>query len=88
MHVYPSADRLTCFVAEITDRKKAEAALQESEERLAGELVTMNRLHELTLRLFAAIDLRQAMDEVLEAVTALWARTWVTYGSMTPAETR
>jgi PAS domain S-box-containing protein len=35
MHVYPSAERLTVFVAEITDRKKAEAALQESEERLA-----------------------------------------------------
>jgi PAS domain S-box-containing protein len=71
MHVYPSAERLTFFVAEITDRKKAEAALQESEERLAGELVTMNRLHELTLRLFGAIDLRQAMAEVLQAVTAL-----------------
>ena len=71
MHVYPSAERLTFFVAEITDRKKAEAALQESEERLAGELATMNRLHELTLRLFGAIDLRQAMAEVLEAVTAL-----------------
>ncbi|HEX7226209.1 MAG TPA: PAS domain-containing protein, partial [Candidatus Binatia bacterium] len=48
LHVYPSAERLTFFVAEITDRKKAEAALQENEERLAGELATMNRLHELT----------------------------------------
>ena len=71
MHVYPSAERLTVFVAEITERKKAEAALQESQERLAGELVTMNRLHELTLRLFGALDLREAMAEVLEAVTAL-----------------
>jgi PAS domain S-box-containing protein len=71
LHVYPSVERLTFFVTEITDRKNAEATLQQSKERLAAELATMNRLHELTIRLFGAMDLAAAMSEVLEPVLAL-----------------
>ncbi|MET0918649.1 MAG: PAS domain S-box protein [Burkholderiales bacterium] len=52
---------------DITARKQAEAALRDSERRLAAELVTMTRLHALSTRLLAAPDLRTALEEVLDA---------------------
>ena len=51
---------------DITAQNRMEAALRESEERLADELAAMSRLHALTTRLVAATDLGPALDAVLE----------------------
>jgi PAS domain S-box-containing protein len=51
---------------DITDRKRAETALRQSEERLASELAATSRLHALSSRLLSADDLAVALDDVLE----------------------
>jgi PAS domain S-box-containing protein len=51
---------------DITDRKRAEAALRQSEERLAAELEATTRLHALSSRLLSADDLTAALKDVLE----------------------
>jgi PAS domain S-box-containing protein len=63
-----------CFTRDITDRKRAERALKESQERLEAELDSMSRLHALSTRLVSATDLRSALDDVLgEAVYMMGA---------------
>ena len=51
---------------DITERKRAEAALRHSEGRLAAELEATTRLHDLSTRLLSAADLTTALDDVLE----------------------
>jgi signal transduction histidine kinase/DNA-binding response OmpR family regulator len=51
---------------DITDRKRAEAQLRASEQRLAAELEAMSRLHALSSRLMAVVDVRTALDDLLE----------------------
>jgi PAS domain S-box-containing protein len=51
---------------DVTDRRRAEDALRESEGRLADELEAMTRLHALSTRLLAADNLHTALDDVLE----------------------
>jgi len=56
---------------DVTDRKRAEAALHESEARLADELAAMTRLHELSDRLLTISDLPAGLGEVLDTAIAL-----------------
>src|SRR4051812_29731796 len=56
---------------DITERKRAEEALRETQARLEAELSAMNRLHALSTRLLASPDLRSALEEVLDAAVAL-----------------
>jgi PAS domain S-box-containing protein len=48
------------------ERRRAEEALRDSEQRLAAELEAMTRLHALSTRLLSANDLNTALDDVLE----------------------
>src|SRR5262245_17250571 len=56
----------TGVVRDITERKKAENKLLESEQRLAAELEAITRLHALSTRLLSADNLHTALDDVLE----------------------
>jgi PAS domain S-box-containing protein len=51
---------------DVTERKRQEEALQQSERRLAAELDAMTRLHSLSARLLSADNLTKALDDVLE----------------------
>lgn len=52
-------------VSDVTKRHQAEAAVRESEARLASDLAGMRRLYRLHARLSDGIDLRAALDEIL-----------------------
>jgi two-component system CheB/CheR fusion protein len=62
----PVAGVVITFV-EITDRRRAEEALRRSEERLAAELLALQRMHDLVARLLVSPDQRTAVDEILQA---------------------
>ena len=51
---------------DVTERKQAEEALRQSEQRLAAELGAMTRLHSLSMRLLSTTNLRTALEDVLE----------------------
>ena len=51
---------------DITDRKRSEAALHQSEERLAAELAEIRRLHALSSRLLSADSFTSALEDVLD----------------------
>jgi PAS domain S-box-containing protein len=51
---------------DVTEGRRAEKALRESEERLAADLEAMTRLHDIGTRLLACDDLRTALEDVLE----------------------
>jgi PAS domain S-box-containing protein len=55
-----------CFTRDVTERKRAEAALRQSQEQLAAELEATTRLHALSTRLLTAVDLHEALDDVLQ----------------------
>jgi PAS domain S-box-containing protein len=65
-----SDDTLVGIGIDITDRKRAETALRESEGRLVSELAATGRLHALSSRLLSADDLATALDDVLENAIA------------------
>jgi two-component system, chemotaxis family, CheB/CheR fusion protein len=56
---------------DISERKKAQESLRQSEERLAQEVRTLEMLHELATRLIASTDLRAAHSDLLEAGAGL-----------------
>src|SRR5262249_7456233 len=56
---------------DISARKRAEAALRESEKRLAAELAGMSRLQELSTRLVQEGDLTSVLLEILDTAIAL-----------------
>src|SRR5262249_35611659 len=51
---------------DITDRKRSEAALRRSEERLAAELEEITRLHQLSTRLLSPGNFASALEDVLD----------------------
>ncbi|WP_160939386.1 PAS domain S-box protein [Teichococcus coralli] len=55
---------------EVGARLRAEAALRDSEARLAADLVGMQRLHDLHARLARETDLTAALREILQAACA------------------
>jgi signal transduction histidine kinase len=55
---------------DISDRKRAEAALLRSEERLAQELAAITRLHELSMRLLSANLPGPALQDLLDSSIA------------------
>lgn len=56
---------------DVTQRKRDEQALRQSEQQLAAELAAMVRLHELVGRLFTCSEIAAAMEEVLNATVTL-----------------
>jgi len=65
------AVRMVGAMQDITDRKQAEAALRESEGRLAKELRVMQRLQALSTRLIRHDELHLLLQEILSASTDL-----------------
>jgi PAS domain S-box-containing protein len=58
---------------DISERKRAETALRESEKRLAAELAGMSRLQEVSTRLVQAGDSTSLLLEIIDAAIALTA---------------
>lgn len=56
---------------EITDRKRAEARLRESETQLSTELAAMKRLYQVVVKLSASHEVTAAMEDVLDAAIEL-----------------
>jgi PAS domain S-box-containing protein len=62
--------RITGVNMDVTERKQAEAALRQSEQRLTEELEAISRLHALSTRLLAVVDVLSALDDLLENAIA------------------
>lgn len=59
--------RMLGATVDITDRKRAEMALRESERRAALELSAMQQLHQMTTHLLGMREIPNALEEVLDA---------------------
>jgi PAS domain S-box-containing protein len=53
-------------ITDIHEQKLAEEALRQSEQRLTEELEAISRLHALSTRLLAVVDVHTALDDLLE----------------------
>jgi PAS domain S-box-containing protein len=67
------AIRLTGTTVDITDRKRAEQRLHESERSLTAELAGMTRLQEVSTRLVQAGDSTSLLEEIVDAAIAITA---------------
>jgi PAS domain S-box-containing protein len=56
---------------DVSERKRAEQALLESERRLAAEAAALAKLNELSIRLWRSRSLNEGLDEILAAVIDL-----------------
>jgi hypothetical protein len=68
-----SVDYFVALVQDITERKRAEEALRESERCLAAELAGMKRLQEVSTRLVRAGDWTSLLLEIVDAAIAATA---------------
>jgi PAS domain S-box-containing protein len=59
-------DGWVAVVIDLTEHRRLEEALRESEARLTAELEAVSRLHALSTRLLAVVDIRAALDDLLE----------------------
>jgi signal transduction histidine kinase/CheY-like chemotaxis protein/HPt (histidine-containing phosphotransfer) domain-containing protein/PAS domain-containing protein len=59
LHVVPNSERLRSFVLDITERKRAEEALQQQNEYLAA-------LHATTLGLMSRLDLNELLEDIVK----------------------
>jgi PAS domain S-box-containing protein len=72
MSVSPMEDgRILLYANDITERKRAQEALQGAEARLSAELQAMSRLQLLGTRLLDIPDFESALKEVLSATISL-----------------
>jgi PAS domain S-box-containing protein len=66
-----SVDHFVAMVQDITERKRAETALRQSEKNLSAELASMVRLQEVSTRLVRAGDGTALLQEILDAAIAI-----------------
>ncbi len=64
-------DGVVATFVDVTAIKAAQAALMESEQRLAEELQTMRRLHEMTMAAAIAPNTQNALDQLLSGAIEL-----------------
>jgi len=61
-------DGVVITFIDVTAIKKAEAAVRESEQKLAAELNVMRRLHRMTLEVATAPNMQEALNHLLAAI--------------------
>ena len=66
-----SVDYIVVMVEDVTQRKRAEAALVESERNLAAEVASMARLQEVSTRLVQTGDSTSLLQEIVDAAMAI-----------------
>ena len=64
-------DLILLGIRDITERKRDERALRDTQARLAQELRASRRLHEMMVRTFLVTDLDSMLEEVLDAAIDL-----------------
>jgi PAS domain-containing protein len=64
---------VSAIAHDISERKRAEAALREKEDRLAADLAAMTRLQQVSTRLVQAGDSTSLLLEIVDAAIALTA---------------
>jgi PAS domain S-box-containing protein len=69
--IYPSADGISIFFSDVTERKRAEEALIASEKRLAADLVLMKSLQEVSTRLVQDVAADPPLLEIVDAAIAI-----------------
>jgi PAS domain S-box-containing protein len=69
--VYPSADGISIFFADVTERKRAEEALIASEQDLAADLALMKSVQEVSTRLVRDGDADPPLLEIVDAAIAI-----------------
>jgi PAS domain S-box-containing protein len=80
----PEDRKVALLFTNISERKQAEEALQESERRLAEEVSALKRLHQMTGRVVTAHGMQAALDEVLNAAVELLGADFGTIQLLNP----
>ncbi len=66
-NIYPSADGITVYWTDVTDRKETEKALHETKNNLACEIDALNTLYELNSNFIIQADLDTVYASILQA---------------------
>src|SRR5262245_8867544 len=65
-HERNQTELILLAIEDISDRKRADEQLRASEQRLTAEVEALSHLHALSTRLLAVVDVRTALDDLLE----------------------